>query len=174
MNSWIPKSNIVKFAATSALLSIALYVIGLFIVLGGIKNVKEFYQNNDSEALIKAKSFAISSTVEANKESVQTLRNFFIKKGDEVKFIEQIEEVARESGIKFEIISIDVKASQTDPVKEDVNVKIKAESSWGNIMLFLEKLERMPFGVLVGNMGLNVDVPGNWSGMVEFIVFREK
>ncbi len=158
----------------SAVFCVTLYFAGLFVVLAEIKKVENFYQSVESEAFREEKSWAIKSVAEANKESIQTLRNFFIQKGDEVKFIEQIEEIATSSAVKFEISSIDVKANQPDSFKENVSVRIKIEGSWGNIMRFIGRLERMPFGVSVEKIGLNVDTPGNWSGLVEFVVFREK
>ena len=39
---------------------------------------------------------------------------------------------------------------------------------------FINKLEKMPFGVSVDNVDLTADSPGSWAGSVEFIVFRQK
>ncbi len=174
MNNWIPKSKVVRFAAIIALFSIILYFVGLLIVLNEINKVKNFYSDTSSESFKEEKFWAIKSIAEANSGPIQTLRDFFIQKGDEVKFIEQIEGVAKTSSIKSEISSIDVAADGADPSKEDVDVKMNAEGSWKNMMLFLDGLEKMPFGVSIDKVNLDANVPGNWSGSVEFIVFREK
>jgi len=174
MSNWIPKNKLMRFAATLASLSIILYFVGLFVVLAEIKRVENFYQSAESEASKEEKSWAIKAIAEANKEPIQTLRSFFIQKGDEVKFIEQMEEIAAGSTVKFEISSIDVRANQQDSFKEDVNVKINIEGSWKNIMYFIDKLEKMSFGVSVEKISLDAGEPGNWVGFIELIVFREK
>ena len=51
---------------------------------------------------------------------------------------------------------------------------MKLEGSWQNIIRFVDKLEKMPFGVLVENMSLDTSTSGNWFGFIEFILFREK
>ncbi len=174
MNNWIPKNKIVMSATIMAALSVVLYFASLFIVLREIKKVENFYHDTESEFFKEKKFLAIKSIAEANKEPIQTLRNFFIQKGDEVKFIEQIEAVARRSAIKFEIVSIDAKANQPDPLKEDIEVKIGMEGSWKNIISFTGQLEKMSFGTLIKDINLNAKVPGEWSGFVSFIIFREK
>lgn len=174
MNNWIPKNKIIKFAGAAALFGIALYFIGLFVVFGEANKLKNLYQNTESESSKEEKFLAIKSITEANKESLQTLEDFFVKKDDEVKFIEQIETTARTSAIKFEIVSIDVKANQPNSFEENVSVKVSAGGGWGDIMSFINKLEKMPFGVLIGNINLDANVPGSWAGSIEFVIFREK
>jgi Tfp pilus assembly protein PilO len=174
MSNWIPKSKIIKFAAGTSLFGVALYFIALFVVLGEAKNLKNFYQNTESESSKEEKFRIINSIVETNKDSIQILENFFVKKDDEIKFIEQIEAVARISGIKFEIASIDAGANQPDSFKEDVDVKIAVEGGWREIMSFVNKLEKMPFGVLIENVSLDAKAPGIWTGSVKFVIFREK
>ena len=44
--------------------------------------------------------------------------------------------------------SIDVKANQPNSFSENVNVKMKLEGFLG-VVSFIDKLEKMPFGVLV-------------------------
>lgn len=174
MNNLIPKNKSVTFVIVIASLSVILYFIGLFIVLEIKKEIENSYYNTESKSSKEEKIRIIKNITEANKELIQTLRNYFIQKDDEVKFIEQIEKVARDSGVKFDIVSIDVKTDQQDSFKENVDVKMKLEGSWQNIIYFVDKLEKMPFGVSVENMNLDTGTSGNWLGFIEFILFREK
>jgi len=174
MKSPINKKRIITTAITMALLSITLYFIGLFFVLNKINTIENTYNRAESESSKEKKFWAIKPIAETNKELIQTLRDFFVKKGDEVKFIEQIENTARSFDVDFEIISINVKENKTVSFKEDVILKIKLEGSWKEVTSFLNKLERMPFGVSIESINLEADIPGNWSGLIEFIVFREK
>lgn len=174
MNNWIPKNKVLEFAIAVALLSIVLYLVGLLIVFDKIKKVENFYNDTSSASFKEEKFWVIKSIAETNSEPVQTLRNYFIQKGDEVKFIEQIESVATSSSIKFEIKSIEVKAAQANSVKEDINIKMSVEGSWANIMNFINSLEKMTFGASIEKIDLDANTPGNWFGFVEFVVFREK
>jgi Tfp pilus assembly protein PilO len=175
MNTWIPKNNIVRLAATVLLVSIILYFAGLFITLRQIKKVEDLYNNAESGFSKNEKFLAIKSAVEENQDAIIFLRSFFVSKDDEVKFIEQIEDAAKNSGIKSEIASIDVKPS-TDKtsLKEDVMVKINIEGQWKNMMTFVDKLEKLPFGVSINKINLDTSGKGLWSGSVDFIIFREK
>jgi hypothetical protein len=174
MNNWIPKNKIVKFSAVVAFLSIVLYFGGLFIVLKETKKVENFYNDTESEFSKEKKFWVVKSITDTNAEVIQTLKNFFVQKNDEVKFIEQIEVVGKSSAIKFDISSIDIESTPGDSFKEDIEVKMMIGGSWEGIMRFVDKLEKMPFGVLVGNMNLDSDGSGYWSGSVEFTIFREK
>jgi hypothetical protein len=174
MNNWIPKNKIIKFAGATTLFSAALYFVFLFVVFGEAQKLGNFYQNTETESSKEERFLAIQSIVEINKEPLQTLENFFVKKDDEVKFIEQIEAMAGTSGIKFEITSLDVKPNQTDSFKEDVSIKMNVEGGWKGIMSFVNRLEKMPFGVLIEDVNLDAKAPGDWTGSVGFVVFREK
>ena len=104
---------------------------------------------------------------------IQTLQNYFVQKDDEVKFIEQIEKIARASGVKFEMTSIDVKANQPNSFSENVNVKMKLEGFWRGVVSFIDKLEKMPFGVLVEKIDLDANVPGIGRARLN-LLFLEK
>jgi len=174
MNNWVPQNKTIKFAAAIALVSVILYFGGLFVVLRETKKVEDTFHNTESSIYKEKEIRVIKSIVETNKESIKTLQDFFIQKGDEIEFIEKIESVAKSSSVKFEITSIDVEEAKGDSFKEDVNLKMKLEGSWIEVTSFLDKLEKMPFGVLVEEASLEANTPGDWSGLVEFIIFRER
>lgn len=174
MNNWIPKNKVFKFAIATSALSVILYFTGLAMTLSEIAKVENLYRDTNSESFKEEKFWTIKSIAELNKESIQTLRDFFVQKGDEVKFIEQIEGTARSSSVKFETSSIDLKADPKNLFKEDIDIKMNVEGSWENIMYFMDKLERLPFGVSIENINLDAKTAGDWSGFIEFIIFREK
>lgn len=174
MNNWIPKNKLVKFAIATIALSALLFFAGLWVVSSEINKIENLYRDSNSEFFKEEKFWAVKSVAEANKDSIQTLRDFFVQKGDEVKFIEQIEKMAESAYVKYEITSIEVKASQNIPFKEDVNIKMRIAGSWKNSILFIDKLRKMPFGVSLESVDLDVGSSGDWSGSAEFIIFREK
>jgi Tfp pilus assembly protein PilO len=174
MEKWLPKNNIVNFAIIAVLISILLYFTGLFIVYKETKKAENLYTDTESEFFKGKKFWAIQSLVEKNSETIQLLRSFFVQKGDEINFIEQIENVAKGSGVKFDISSIEVKEDAENSFEEDVFVKMEIEGSWKNVMAYVENIERMPFGVSVVDITLDAQSPGNWSGSIQFVLFREK
>lgn len=157
-----------------AVLSFLVYMVALFVVLGQMRQVEQIYTDSESESSKEERSWAIRSLVEDNKENVGILRNFFIRRGDEVGFIKAIEEMGRRSAVNFEISSIDVRTKETDTIKEDVFVKINVEGSWNSIMSFIDRLEKTTFGLEVQNVTLDAKTVGVWSGFIELSIFREK
>jgi hypothetical protein len=174
MNNWIPKNKIVWIIIAVTSVSIVLYFVGLFMVLGEIKKIENLYRDSNSESFKEEKFWAITAIAEDNKDNIQTLRNFFIQKGDEVKFIKEIESLAKNSFIKLEIVSIDVKNGENSLLKENVNIKVKTEGSWRNNIYFIDRLKKLPFGISIEKIDLESSASNNWSGSIEFIIFREK
>lgn len=174
MNNWIPKNKIVNSSVAILLVSIGLYFVGLLIISQKTIEIKDSYRNTESESFKEEKQLALKSASLSNTEDIQTLRSFFIQKGDEVEFIKQIENIGRKAGIKFEIDSIDLKTETSDSFKEDVMIKLSINGSWESVVSFLDMLEKMPFGVSVENLNLNTDMSGSWSGTLHLILFREK
>jgi hypothetical protein len=175
MNNWIPKNKTVKLAVAVASVSLVLYLAGLFVVFMETKKVENLYNDTESESSKSERFLALKSIFETNQEPIQNLRSFFIQKGDEVKFIETIEDTSKNSGIKFEIGSIDVATGKNSSTfKEDVAVRVNIEGSWKSVVSFIDKLEKLPFEVSINDINLDASTPGHWSGSVEFVVFREK
>lgn len=174
MKNWIPNNNISKLAISIMVLCILLYLAGFFMVYKQTKEIEKIYKDSESGASKKALAFSLKSAYEANKNSIQFLRNFFVQKGDEVDFINEIETLGQKFSVKFELNSIDVGRENKDPFKEDIVIKINIEGGWTNIMSFLDGLEKTYFGVLINNLSLDLKDKGVWTGFVEVIIFREK
>lgn len=173
MENWIPPKNTIRITAAAATLCLVLYILAWLAVDGAIRKSENLYQSTESEVYKEEKSWAIKSAVEANKELIGTLRGFIVPKGDEVKFIETIEEAARLAGTKFEIESIDVKGDEANTYKENIKTKARFEGSWKNIFALMNRLEKLPFGISVQNANFDAQASG-WAGSIEFVVFREK
>lgn len=174
MQNWIPKKSTLLFTVSTAVFVVLLYIISLVVVLLEIKRIEDYHKTNESKSSIEEKTRILKSIAENNKYYIDILRNFFVKKGDEVRFIEQIEQTAKDSEIKFEISLIDVKPNQVKNFKEDVTVRMNIEGPWDSIMLFVDRLEKMEFGVSIQNFNLDTKSESGWSGFVEFTLFREK
>lgn len=174
MKNWIPKKSLIVTFSTIAALSVILYAGSLFFVTWQINKIESYYSDTESRSVREERSKIIKVFMNENDSYVSNMRKFFIQNGDEVKFIEQIEEVAKSSGIKFVINNIDEKLCQQDSFKEDVNVRFGVEGEWNKIFSFIDQLETMEFGVQVKDFSLDYVDRSTWSGSVDFIVFREK
>ena len=80
-----------------------LYFAGLTFIYLKIKGIEGAYNNTESQSMKAEKAQALKSAAETNKEYIEILRQFFIKKDDEVEFIKQIEDIGNKSKIAFSI-----------------------------------------------------------------------
>jgi len=172
--NWIPKKTSIVLSWALLGLCFVLYFSGLFLVLNKIKNIQSYYSDTESKSSREERVRIIKSITDTNKANIAVLRDFFVQKGDEAKFIEDIETVAKNAGIKFQINSIDVDPNQPKSFKEDVSINMAVEGSWQNVMRFLDKVQKMSFGVAVGNLNLDAKSASVWSGSVNLTVFRER
>ena len=174
MKKLIPKKSFLTFSFVTTGISVVVYVLGLLFVYGQIGKIESYYNNSESRSGREARVRAIKAAAEKYDKETESLRKFFIQKGDEVRFIEQIESAAKDSGIKFEIVSLNVRDGDNKSIKEDVLVRMAIEGSWQQTISFIESIQKMEFGVSVEEVGIDAGRPGLWSGFVEFLVFRNK
>lgn len=174
MKDWIPKNKKVRIAAIFAIGAFILYTVIFITVWLGVKRAEDFYQNSESEVAKNEKLVVVKNIVESNKESLQSIDTFFIGTGGEVLAIEQIEEVARDFGISFTIDSINEPKQEENEFIEKLQVDTKVSGPWSNIVSFLHRLERMPFGVLISDVNLSDEAEGGWAGSIKFDIFRFK
>lgn len=173
MSNWIPSKKLFASVATAFVLSFIVYMIGLWLVTSRMEEVERFYSDAESGVTKTAKAEAIQSMAENNQAYIENLRSFFVQKGDEVQFIEHIEDLGRGSGVEFEIASIDVDPEEADVIKEDISLTINAEGLWLGVVGFIDKLEKARFGIEIREVQLEEISPDLWSGRIKLVVFRE-
>lgn len=173
MKNWVPSKKLLATSITVASLGVLLYVGALVYLLGYIRNIENFYSDADSGFAQTAKVQAVKSIVASNGAYIDTLRQFFVKKGDEVQFIENIEMLGREAGVAFEISSIKAEPDPGTSFKENITVGINTEGSWTQIISFINKLEKAQFGAVVSDVRLEDSGRGRWSGDIKIQIFRE-
>lgn len=174
MSNWIPNQKVLIFTSVGALFCILIYFGGLSFLLSEIGKIEQTYTEAALKINQRERAQTLKLVAETYEEDLTTLRNFYLRKGDEVVFIEETESLARQSGLDFEIVSINPILTTEAEFKEDIELRVGIEGSWRQIMNFLEQLEKASFGVSVENVSIDATAPGEWSGFVEFIVFREK
>src|SRR3989344_2067159 len=168
MNHWLPKKKLLNVSLLVWFLALVGYGVGVYLVNSKIDQIERAFSETESAVAQEERARVLSAIADQNKTEIKILRNFFVMVGDEVGFIEKIEEVARVSGVDFEIDSIAQAKVDPGSVKEDINLKINIEGSWREAMTFISKLEKMSFGVSIRNIDLDSRSKGLWSGFVEF------
>jgi Tfp pilus assembly protein PilO len=174
MKNWIPQKNTFSFVIGITVICATIYFAVFAIVFLEIRKIEVAYNDSESESRRNEKAEALRLIAAANKDQIQILRNFFVQKEDDVGFIKQIEDTGRRSGVLFDIKSIEVPPNQKDVFKEDVSIKMNIEGSWTDTMRFIESLEKMPFGVSIQNVNVDLTSKGKWGGSIDFIIFRSK
>jgi hypothetical protein len=174
MHHIVPKKNLLLFSVSIALVTILIYFTSQFLVQKEMNKVKNAHEDVESVLYRKERINALEVLVANNQDQINKLREFFIKKGDEVRFIEHIESIAKESGVDFEIGTIDFKQDDSDSISEDVLVKINLKGGWRGLTMFVDRLEKSYFGVLIQEVDINSSSVGSWFGSVTFKLYREK
>ena len=174
MKNWVPKRRLLITTTTITLTCLLVYFGSLIFVLNEMHQIEAAYSDPNSSFSRQQRAEILKVIVESNDKDLETLRAFYIQKGDEVEFIEEIERLGQQSGVVFEIDTINPVGKENSAFKEDIAIKINIEGSWSKIMNFLESLEKTYFGISIENINLDADVPGRWTGSVRLLVFREK
>jgi Tfp pilus assembly protein PilO len=148
MNRYIPDSKIFRASMLFALLSIACMVLVAWLVYSRISLLHSEIAKTQAMSGSVEQAFKIKGQLNELEEEIDTLDSFFIKKNEEVVFIESIEKLASSTGVALEIknISVDPKSSSKD-FKEDISVNVEAEGARSNLITFFKKLENMPKAV---------------------------
>ncbi|MEK7642671.1 MAG: hypothetical protein AAB392_02645 [Patescibacteria group bacterium] len=174
MPTWIPKKKILISAVSIMILSLLVYFTSVNILDGKIKEIENIYITNDAQLTEEDRMKTIISLSEIHMSSIEALRKFFIENGDEVSFIETIENLAKSNSVQMEIVNISQNKNSSSLIKEDLNIRVNISGKWQDILVFIKGLESLPFGVSVLNTHIDNIDEGLWSGGVDFVVFREK
>lgn len=109
------------------------------------------FQNDRQDYL-----FSAQKIIENLSSDIEHINDSIVSSDGEVEFIENLEEVAKESGLSIEINSI---LLETNPKLASSSVSIlrvraKTRGSWSNSYLFLSRLESLPYKVKINKFGL--------------------
>ncbi len=170
MKHWIPSYKKIISFILLLIVCLSVYFYILSVVLSNFKKVQNVYGDTGSDLFKKEKALKIKSIVLNNQDNLLKLDNFFLKKGEEVSFIESLEDFAVLNNLEMEINSIDTK--DIGGGKEGVVINIISKGDWGNIIKFLHKLERLDVGVSVDSSQLFLD-EDKWNLKIGFIVFKQ-
>ena len=81
----------------------------------------------------------------------EQLATYLLPSDSEIPFIEQVETLARNSGLEVKTNSVSSAAGSTDKIKT-FQMQTATTGSWSNIMYFLSQIENMPYNIHVGSV----------------------
>lgn len=101
--------------------------------------------------------------LEASAEDLIKVKSAFTSRESLIQFIEELETVARESGIGLTL---------SEPVigQTALTLSLEARGSFANLYRWLARLENLPYQLAFERINLKAGVGGNWSGDVSLIL----
>jgi hypothetical protein len=175
MNKYIPDKKDLYGAVGMLAAGVLIFVAAIIAVSSKISTIYEESMQAETVAIGIEEAFIIKKDLAELHDEVSILNSYFIQSGDEVRFIEKLESVARASNVKIEISSIAVGKEPTQSAfTENLGMRIRFEGDRASIHNFLKRMESMPHAVSLGNFSFELLVDELWSGQIEVSVLKIK
>jgi len=187
------KSPTKKIAIILGVIVLGIFALYYFIFID-IKNRNEHASVllHDVNAEIAKQEYIVSleHTIESLTPDLDRVNSSVIAKDGDVKFIEDLETMAKSNGLKITIDSLMLENNNPTLVGSGLTVlrvKAKTEGNWSGTYTFLSELESLPLKIKIDKFGfasLGGDVPADgkkpvktnkvWQSILEIIVLKHK
>jgi len=107
--------------------------------------------------------------LETSSEREQLASSFFKDEGDSIVFLTEIEELAKNSGLKLRTETLD-KVPASDTVLESIKVVFVYDGPKSLVFNFSELMESLPYHSRVESLNLRQIVDNNWEGRLTVFV----
>lgn len=163
MNQYIPDKKILRFSIAAATISLLGMVLAGWLLSSRMSLLNSEIRKTQEMSGSVEQAFKIKGQLNELDEEVKLLDSFFVKKGEEVAFIESVEKLASSTGVKLEIKNITVDSkNNSKSFKEDILVSMSSRGSYAGISSFFRKLESMPKLVSVDSYSMRLS-DGGWD-----------
>lgn len=176
------KIFIARFVLAILMITVFAFMTWLILFFDDISTVKSIEIRDETK---KGESFLfIKKDIENNKNSINKVYDYIIKADGAVDFMQNIENLAKSSGLKSEVKSVSF-----DPVSgvklsgvESMRVRFDVIGEWKDVEYFLELLENYPMHLVINKIALNKfsdylvkdkKIP-QWLGSFEFSIIKVK
>jgi Tfp pilus assembly protein PilO len=105
---------------------------------------------------------SLRATVKDTDGKRQQLETFLLSSDTEIAFIEQMESLAKNSGLSAKTNNVSSIAGEANLTKV-FKMQMEVTGSWSNIMYLLDQVESLPYGVRVIGVSLNRQSAGGKS-----------
>lgn len=121
------------------------------------------------------RAVAISGSAELDK-----IENYIVSAGKEIELVQQIENLAKNSGLEYSTDLIEKKEG-VDTTKDMLHIKILTNGSWSTSRKFISLIEHLPYNVRINELDMiksgestgSTTVP-TWRTNVDFSVVQKK
>ncbi len=175
MNSYIATKKELYISVCAAVFAVVVFTFSIVIVAQSISSLnKESLQSEIATTGIE-ETLLIKKDLADWRDEINLIENFFVNPGGEIGFIEKLEAVAKNSGVKIEISSISVGKKETSSdFIENLGMKVRFDGEWRAVAKFLKSVEAMPYAVSISNVEANLLDGLLWRGEADVSVLKTK
>ena len=164
-----------------------------YIVFKEIKDKNENISKLRDELLFQTKKqdymISMQKTIQNANSDISTINNSIVPNDGDVKFIEDLEKMAKDNKLSIDISSLTIEDSSLLTKNSLTILRIKAniKGGWSGTYVFLAEIEALPFKVKIDKFSLNnvknedspeAKVPavstGEWQSSIEMRVLKYK
>jgi hypothetical protein len=137
------------------------------------------------EKEVKLKS--VKSLIEDIEDEREKLDIYFVDDEEVIDFIENIEDLAGDTGVGVEVMSVDISddrnnTPQQNSISELLLLSLKVEGSWDDLFQFILLVEGLPFKIDISKVNIEAiyssgekkESSGNWKGLLSLGVLKLK
>lgn len=179
------KKNNTQFLILSSLLAI-LFVAGFFFVVDQVNNVNEKTDALKTELvdaqvkLLKAES--LRRVALSGEDEIEKIEKFVVNAGGEVEAVQQIEGLARASGLTYttEFIIAKDHLTLSSQHKELLNIVITTTGGWRATEKFTALIENLPYNVKIDGVDMQLisgdgaQGAGQWKTKYDISLVKKK
>lgn len=175
------------------ILDVLLFLFGSFVFWNVQKINKETVSLTREAALNTKREMALGSVekmLNDTRPSINSLETFFVGTDSVVVFIERVENLARDVGVKLvtQNVAEDDAGFSKEDFKKSLKLKVSVSGSWKNILKLVALLENLPYKISLNNITISSDgeiissderlsktnTTPVWSGVLELSVLKLK
>lgn len=143
-----------------------------------VDSIKEGYTSFYENQRLRDNISEIRSSYQKIKPDIDSVNGYFITNSEEVRFIENIESLAKENKLEVEIsaINIDKNPDLAKNGLEYLVLKVNTKGSWEGIYKFLNSLEVLPYHISISKFSISKiedDKKGNLKGFFEIYTTKK-
>ncbi|MCR4334439.1 MAG: hypothetical protein NUV47_01775 [Patescibacteria group bacterium] len=138
------------------------------------ENIANISQSINNLYEISSTRVSLENIVTNTAENRQKILGYFVEKDGTAKFLESIEDLAKEHSLVFNVKSVgiaDIAKNNASTSIALIDLQIETKGSWNDIMNFYSLLETLPYKTKFSMIQLEKDdVAPRWNGVVSFNV----
>ncbi|MFA6603742.1 MAG: hypothetical protein WCT10_02775 [Patescibacteria group bacterium] len=90
------------------------------------------------------------------KELIRTLSSVAVIEGEELEFVSALEKAAEDAGVKQSLVLETVNQRELSLWEKEIPIKIETDGEYRRILVYLHKLERLPYYLTVQSIDINL------------------